>query len=449
MADYKRLVSYMYRYENNTKCNNIGYARIETRNGQCKITIHIKALHYSSLPIHAYMYLWVRGKMICISMGVIEIRNGIGDFKVVTNVNDLMESGFRLDEMSGILIYVSESTFYGTEWDDQLINCTGLNIVKRKEDIAANKFESLQSDQQEKENQEEEMAFDEVVLGAAELPNEEVHQSEISPDPVVEPEPVKEPEPEPEPIKEPEPEPEQTMEYQEVSEPVLEEEDMNKLDLEAEESFEEVVSQAEQQDVEVTNISDTDEVEEAVHKVDVDPIKSLEFLTGFQKCESDEEEKEIKVQIQQLQEQIVHLQSVIKDYHVKKEELKAESLRQNELPVVSRIFEKYPKLEPFNDEIVEKCVKIEPQDIGIFPMENWILANNSFLLHGYYSYRHLIFAKMKEDNKVHYILGVPGVNHSREKNMAEMFGFKKFQKIKNPDQRDGEFGYWCLDINFK
>ncbi|BBF44653.1 hypothetical protein lbkm_3379 [Lachnospiraceae bacterium KM106-2] len=442
MADYKRLVSYMYRYENNTKCNNIGYARIETRNGQCKITIHIKTMHHSNLPIHVYMYLWIRGKMICISLGEIQIRNGVGDFKSITNSGDLMESGFRLDEMSGILVYVSDTTFFGTEWDDQSINCTGLRIVKRKEDLGDDKYETFEKAEGQKE-EDALMQFDDVVLGAAEIEATEEKEEE----PVVE-----------------EQEVQTEMQQKEEESTETEEEQIDKLDLEAEKSFEEVIQETES-DADVKACEEEENIDqnenntsqEEIHKVEIDPIKSYEFLTGFKRCETDQEEEEIKVQIQQLQEQILHLQSIIDEYHDKQLEaeteeentIAAESLNQEDCPVVTRIFEHYPKLEPFNDELVEKCVKIEPQDIGIFPMENWILANNSFLLHGYYSYRHLIFAKLNDDNKVHYILGVPGVNHTREKNMAEMFGFKKFQKIKDADHQDGEFGYWCLDINFK
>ena len=43
MSNYKRLVSYMYNYENGIKRNNVGYARVESKKGQCKVTIRITA----------------------------------------------------------------------------------------------------------------------------------------------------------------------------------------------------------------------------------------------------------------------------------------------------------------------------------------------------------------------------------------------------------------------
>ena len=56
---------------------------------------------------------------------------------------------------------------------------------------------------------------------------------------------------------------------------------------------------------------------------------------------------------------------------------------------------KFPVLNPFFDQEVIASVRMEPKDLGNFPMEHWYLANNSFLLHGYYYYRHLLFMKMK------------------------------------------------------
>ena len=112
----------------------------------------------------------------------------------------------------------------------------------------------------------------------------------------------------------------------------------------------------------------------------------------------------------------------------------------------NRIFRNYPGMYPFEDDEVLECVKLEPHDIGIFSMDKWPLANNSFLLHGYYTYRHLIFAKMKHTNKAKYVLGVPGIFRDRERFMASMFGFRGFKGVRNKPLATGEFGYWYLEI---
>jgi hypothetical protein len=131
------------------------------------------------------------------------------------------------------------------------------------------------------------------------------------------------------------------------------------------------------------------------------------------------------------------------------EKVMADKMKSQKAPEKNRIdqvFIKYPKMYPFEDDEILDCVRIEPQDIGIFPMEYWVYANNSFLLHSYYSYRHLIFAKRKQGNKEEYLLGVPGIYHNREQFMARMFGFPNFKSIKNRELKAGEFGYWFFNI---
>ena len=58
-----------------------------------------------------------------------------------------------------------------------------------------------------------------------------------------------------------------------------------------------------------------------------------------------------------------------------------------------QMMEQFPQMYPFEDDEMMSCVRIEPQDIGKLPIDTWILANNSFLLHGYYSYRHIVLMK--------------------------------------------------------
>ena len=114
--------------------------------------------------------------------------------------------------------------------------------------------------------------------------------------------------------------------------------------------------------------------------------------------------------------------------------------------MVDRIFENYPGMYPFEDDEIMDCVKLEPRDIGILPMDKWILATNSFLLHGYYTYRHLIFARKKEEGQLKYMLGVPGIYRDRERFMAGMFGFSEFKCVRNVEKNTGDFGYWYMEI---
>lgn len=54
--------------------------------------------------------------------------------------------------------------------------------------------------------------------------------------------------------------------------------------------------------------------------------------------------------------------------------------------------------------------KIDRSELCLLPKKYWFLANNSFLLHGYHNYNHLLL--VEEDG--HYWLGVPGIYDSHE-----------------------------------
>lgn len=96
------------------------------------------------------------------------------------------------------------------------------------------------------------------------------------------------------------------------------------------------------------------------------------------------------------------------------------------------------------------CRKISRQEIARLPRCEWKLANNSFLLHGYYNYHYLIL--LEEDGVLW--LGVPGIYHRREARAAEAFGFPRFVRGDETDPEPaaeasgtGEaFGFWCRRV---
>ncbi len=91
--------------------------------------------------------------------------------------------------------------------------------------------------------------------------------------------------------------------------------------------------------------------------------------------------------------------------------------------------------------------KILRSELSVLPRKYWNLANNSFLLHGYHNYKHLLL--IEEDGQ--WWLGVPGIYHPREARAAELFGFPQFTKSYtdlldlNKDECNDteEFGHWC------
>lgn len=152
----------------------------------------------------------------------------------------------------------------------------------------------------------------------------------------------------------------------------------------------------------------------------VEQIKTEEENNGGEEVEAGKEEEE--------EEEIIQVE--IEEAHDEEYEYR-------------KIFKNCPNMYPFEDDEMEESVQISPGDLSDFPKRFWHLASNSFLLEGYYKYRHLVF--VRANGKLY--LGIPGQYHRRDKFLADMFGFKSFKSIYRRAVKLGDFGYWLMEIN--
>lgn len=105
----------------------------------------------------------------------------------------------------------------------------------------------------------------------------------------------------------------------------------------------------------------------------------------------------------------------------------------------------YQTVHPFGDQRI--FLSIEPKDFVVLREPFQKLVNNSFLLHGFYNYRHLILGPDKElggEGKIRFYLGVPGTYFEREKMVAVMFGFEGFECAGEVEV--GKFGYYMRRV---
>ena len=94
--------------------------------------------------------------------------------------------------------------------------------------------------------------------------------------------------------------------------------------------------------------------------------------------------------------------------------------------------------------------KITRQEIAGLPRKEWKLANNHFLLHGYYNYHHLV--SFEKEGKCW--IGVPGLYFPGEQRAAGAFGFSQFMKPSDGEldleeyeiEDEEHFGYWCRPV---
>lgn len=101
----------------------------------------------------------------------------------------------------------------------------------------------------------------------------------------------------------------------------------------------------------------------------------------------------------------------------------------------------HPLMQPFVDEQIQ-CMRVELRDLRLLPPSNWHLCNNSFLLHSFFTYRHLIFGRFPSAKGTRWFIGVPGIRYRQEHVLAAIFGFSDFLPEKASADADAPFGYW-------
>lgn len=103
----------------------------------------------------------------------------------------------------------------------------------------------------------------------------------------------------------------------------------------------------------------------------------------------------------------------------------------------------YPHVHPFNSG--RTFLSIRPEDFIILQEQYQRLVHNSFLLHGYYNYKHMILGKLEEDPQKPYYIGVPGVFYEKERQAAGLFGFAGFEGVEIP-VKNGSYGYYMIEV---
>lgn len=98
-------------------------------------------------------------------------------------------------------------------------------------------------------------------------------------------------------------------------------------------------------------------------------------------------------------------------------------------------------IQPFADEQIQ-CIRAELKDLRLLPPSNWHLCNNSFLLHSFFMYRHLIIGRFPSGKGTKWFVGVPGIRYRQEHVLAAIFGFSDFLPEKASADADAPFGYW-------
>lgn len=388
MADYKRLVSYIYAYPGGVRDKNVGFAKAEVRNGQFKLTVSVKGV-YTDTPELFGVYVMVDGKkhqpggFTLLKTGTVMVNQGIGQYQDLFNPMNINQSGYTFEDISGIALARENEDFYRmfSLWEDCILNTEDITFAQPEAAAASNPVVQADSEEVSVKEQENRTTGQEAERKSAEMSGN-VRKSET------------------------------------------------------------VRRNAE--DVSENEVEDV--VEAAVTSKPATPESAQ---SAGQQTDLQQETAQMKAQQVRAMEAVQEL--LFRNTNPQgtmPQNTKLQNAKpQEEMPAFEKVFINRDFIDAFEDDYFYDCVEVTPELLKQLPIEDDAVVNNSFLVHGYYNFKHILFGKVCEnDNNTRYFIGVPGMYCNRERFMASMFGFCNFKKSHRSDYSNPYFGYWYQEI---
>ncbi len=390
MADYKRLVSYIYAYPGGVRDKNVGFAKAEVRNGQFKLTVSVKGV-YTDTPELFGVYVMVDGKkhqpggFTLLKTGTVMVNQGIGQYQDLFNPMNINQSGYTFEDISGIALARENEDFYRmfSLWEDCILNTEDITFAQPEAAAASNPVAQADSEEVSVKEQVNRTTGQEAERKSAEMSGN-VRESETV-----------------------------RRNAEDVSE---------------------------------------NEVEEAA--VTSKPETPESAQSAGQQADLQQETAQMKAQqvrameaVQELLFRNTNPQGTMPQNTKLQDTTPQNAKPQEEMPAFEKVFINRDFIDAFEDDYFYDCVEVTPELLKQLPIEDDAVVNNSFLVHGYYNFKHILFGKVCEnDNNTRYFIGVPGMYCNRERFMASMFGFCNFKKSHRSDYSNPYFGYWYQEI---
>ena len=438
MADYQRILSYLYRYEKAEKKECFGFVKAEQKSGSLKLTIQIddeRLLQGMELKLCFYerqgesWQVWQLDTLI-----TQEHREEIH----LTYPAAMLPAGFRIKGQSGVLLYYQDAFYYGSVWIGEEIPAETLeplrwhkivNSAKDKSQMQENKSgKDIAGKISEKQTETEKILPDKMSekqkVSTRNITDEMLQEQQESEENILE-------------------------EKGQINTESFEEKDFQKR---AENKIENIKSEENLPDSENdiahsnnTNIEESVKIKEFSEDGIESKNKSELELKSELKTDSEIESKsELKTDAEIESKSELKIDSEIEP------QIKIEAETEPEATSVVDNFEKMwinamkknPSVDNiFNTAFYEGC-RISTADLAQFGEEASVLKSNQFLLKGYGRYHHILAGKVRYAGEERYCIGVPGIYENREKYMAEIYQFPVFLSLTENRMKTGSFGYW-------
>lgn len=426
MADYQRILSYLYRYEKAEKKECFGFVKAEQKSGSLKLTIQIddeRLLQGMELKLCFYerqgesWQVWQLDTLI-----TQEHKEEIH----LTYPAAMLPAGFRIKGQSGVLLYYQDAFYYGSVWIGEEIPTETLEPLR---------WHKIVNSAKDKSQMQENKSGKDI---AGKISEKQTETEKILPDKMLEKQKVSTRNITDEMLQEQQESEENILEKKgQINTESFEEKDFQKR---AENKIENIKSEENLPDSENdiahsnnTNIEESVKIKEFSEDGIESKNKSELELKSELKTDAEMESKselkidsEIEPQIKIEAETEPEATSVVDNF----EKMWINAMKKN--PSVDNIF---------NTAFYEGC-RISTADLAQFGEEASVLKSNQFLLKGYGRYHHILAGKVRYAGEERYCIGVPGIYENREKYMAEIYQFPVFLSLTENRMKTGSFGYW-------
>ena len=450
MADYQRILSYLYRYEKAEKKECFGFVKAEQKSGSLKLTIQIddeRLLQGMELKLCFYerqgesWQVWQLDTLI-----TQEHKEEIH----LTYPAAMLPAGFRIKGQSGVLLYYQDAFYYGSVWIGEEIPTETLEPLR---------WHKIVNSAKDKSQMQENRSGKDI---AGKISEKQTETEKILPDKMSEKQKVSTRNITDEMLQEQQESEENILEKKgQINTESFEEKDFQKR---AENKIENIKSEENLPDSENdiahsnnTNIEESVKIKEfsedgiesknkseLEQKSELKTDSELESKTELKTDSELESKTELKTDAEMESKTELKIDSEIEP------QIKIEAETEPEATSVVDNFEKMwinamkknPSVDNiFNTAFYEGC-RISTADLAQFGEEASVLKSNQFLLKGYGRYHHILAGKVRYAGEERYCIGVPGIYENREKYMAEIYQFPVFLSLTENRMKTGSFGYW-------
>ena len=450
MADYQRILSYLYRYEKAEKKECFGFVKAEQKSGSLKLTIQIddeRLLQGMELKLCFYerqgesWQVWQLDTLI-----TQEHKEEIH----LTYHAAMLPAGFRIKGQSGVLLYYQDAFYYGSVWIGEEIPTETLEPLR---------WHKIVNSAKDKSQMQENKSGKDI---AGKISEKQTETEKILPDKMSEKQKVSTRNITDEMLQEQQESEENILEKKgQINTESFEEKDFQKR---AENKIENIKSEENLPDSENdiahsnnTNIEESVKIKEfsedgiesknkseLEQKSELKTDSELESKTELKTDSELESKTELKTDAEMESKTELKIDSEIEP------QIKIEAETEPEATSVVDNFEKMwinamkknPSVDNiFNTAFYEGC-RISTADLAQFGEEASVLKSNQFLLKGYGRYHHILAGKVRYAGEERYCIGVPGIYENREKYMAEIYQFPVFLSLTENRMKTGSFGYW-------